>query len=94
MQPLELALHGFGLEALDEIGGVDVEALGDLEEVVEREVALAALDLAEERPVEIAARRGPFEGEAKFGAAGADSLTEDFGGLRAGLGHHPRRSMP
>jgi hypothetical protein len=40
-----------GFEPLDELGRIHAQPAGELEQVAEVDVALAALDLAEERPV-------------------------------------------
>ena len=57
-------------KAGDQLRWIDAEAGGDLEEVVEAEVALAALDLAEKGPVDV-----DLPGESLL--AEAESLTAD-----------------
>ena len=55
---------------------VDVQRFGDLEDVVEREIALASLDLADEGPVHVAAVGQGFLAEAERLAMLAHTRTE------------------
>jgi hypothetical protein len=76
----DLALRvGRRLEAADEVAWVDAEAAGDLKQVVEVEVALAALDLAEEGPVDADLVGGGLLTEMEGLAAGAHALSECAG---------------
>jgi hypothetical protein len=76
---LRLGFVGRRLEPLDEIAGIDTEALGDLEQVVQTQVASATLDLAEKGPVDTSLRREGFLAEAESLPPGTDSFAEGFG---------------
>lgn len=59
-------LSGVGrLQPFDELGGVDFEALGDLQDVVEGQVALPSFDLADVGPVQAADHCEGFLGVAE-----------------------------
>ena len=60
--------------------GVGVEGVGDAEDVVEAEVALAAFDLADVRPVQGGALGQLLLRQAQLLAAGAHTPTELIGG--------------
>ena len=60
--------------------GVGVEGVGDAEDVVEAEVALAAFDLADVRPVQGGALGQLLLGQAQLLAAGAHTPSELTGG--------------
>jgi hypothetical protein len=81
-------------EVVYEFGGVDAEAGGDLEEVVEVEVALSSLDLAEECPVDAGLGGEGLLAEAEGFALGADALSEVAGGGGEGFGHRPKLIRP
>ena len=64
------------LQSFDELAGVDVEAGCELQQVVEVEVALAALDLAEEGPVDAAFGGEGFLAESERVAVSPDAFAE------------------
>lgn len=63
---------------------VDAEGLREAEDVVQREVGLAAFDAADEGPLEAGSFCEVFLGQAEFVAAFADPLPEDLRCLRDG----------
>jgi hypothetical protein len=63
-------------KAADQFARVDVERRGELQDVVERQVALAALDLADEGPVQVALVGECFLAETELLAAGSHASTE------------------
>lgn len=67
-------------ESSDELGRIDVETGGHLEQVVQVEVASAALDLPKEGPVDPAFVREGLLAEAESFAVCSDAFTEDLGG--------------
>jgi len=87
LPPLRALIARRRFETLHELGGVNVEAGGDLQEVVEAEVALAALDLADEGPVQVGAVGEGFLAYAEAAPVALDALAEGAGGWGDGLGH-------
>lgn len=82
-------------EPLNQLGWIDAQAGGQLEEVVQVQVATAPLDLAEERPMDAAAGGQGFLAEALGLSLGTDSFAEDAGGWGYGIGHdHPNPIHP
>lgn len=69
------------LETLHELGRVDFEAGGELEEVVQVEVASASLDLSDECPVDVALVGECLLAETENLTARADALAESARGL-------------
>ncbi len=68
------------LKSLHELGRIDAETPGDLEQIVQTDVAASALDLTQERPVDIAAMGQGFLTEIQGLAAFSDSLAKGAGG--------------
>ena len=68
------------LQPAHQPAGVGVEGVGDAEDVVEAEVALAAFDLADVRPVQGGALGQLLLRQAQLLAAGAHTSTELTGG--------------
>ena len=64
------------LQPIHQPTGVGVEGVGDAEDVVEAEVALAAFDLADVRPVQGSALGQLLLGQAHLLAAGAHTPAE------------------
>ncbi|HEV7944022.1 MAG TPA: hypothetical protein VGP17_14630 [Solirubrobacteraceae bacterium] len=69
----------WGLKSLHQLARVDIEALGDLEQVMQVEIAATALNLTEERPMDIAAGRQCFLAQAQGFPVFANALTKDLG---------------
>jgi hypothetical protein len=69
---------------LHELAGIDAESVGDLEQVVQVEVAPAALDLAQEGPVDTAPCGQGFLAESQGFAVRTDALAEGLSCRREG----------
>src|SRR5438132_11215179 len=82
--------QGWRFESVDKIARVYAQGSRQLQNVVQRQVAPAALDLADEGPVQASGRAEGFLAEAKLLAAGAYALTEDGrrSGQRLGWSRH------
>jgi hypothetical protein len=85
---IELGWHGSGvgfalwrMKSLDELRGIEVESSGQLEQVVQAEVALAALDLADKCPVQASAISERFLAQTELAAVGLDPLTKGSSGV-------------
>lgn len=61
----------------DQLAGVDLEALSDLQNVVQRDVAAAPLDLADEGPVQTTVVSELLLTLAQLVTASADPVSED-----------------
>lgn len=62
-------------QATHQVRRIDSKAAGNLQKVVEAEIALSALHLAEEGPVNAADVSESFLAETKFGSLGANART-------------------
>jgi hypothetical protein len=68
------------LQPLHQLARVHAESCGNLEQVVQAEIAPSALNLAQERPVDVAAFGECFLAEAQSIALIADALAQETGG--------------
>lgn len=72
---------------MHQLAGIDAETASQLEQVVQIEVALTALDLAQERPMDADLMGHRLLTKPKGMASVADSLAEDLGGWGEWLCH-------
>jgi hypothetical protein len=79
---------------LHELGGIDTESSGDLQEVVEVEVALTALHLTEKGPVDADLMRHRLLRETESVTTGADPFAKDLRGWREWAGHDSKPIRP
>jgi hypothetical protein len=78
-----------GLEFPHKIGRIESQAVCHLEQIMQPEIALAALDLPKERPVNPAAFRHVFLAQAQLIAPGPDPIAQGRGSCGDRSGHSP-----
>jgi len=79
---------------LHELGRINAESSGELQEVVEVEVALTALHLTEKGPVDADLMRHRLLRKTENVAAVADPFAEDLRGWREWAGHTAKPIRP
>lgn len=90
----DLRLESRRREPTHQIAGIHVEASGQLEQVVEADVALASLYLADERPVRTASIRKCFLADAQRFTVGPDPLTQGARSCRYRRRHGSHDTTP
>ena len=80
-------------ESLNQLTWIDTEAGGDLEQVMEAQVAPASLDLPQERPVDAATGSQGFLAEALGLSPAADALAKACGSWGDWLWHCQRNPI-